>query len=104
MRILQCSNLKSKRLLWLFDLPSSFAEELDGASLLVARSDGSSAQQPIYADRGIEAIIDGGNVTTENGGIVTFRIRLKSQPLEPVSVPISMGLDSGNETEGEDKD
>lgn len=77
-------------------MPTPFVGELQGARLRVARSDGSAAQQPMYAECGIEAIIDGDPVTTENAGSVTFRIRLKSQPLHPVSVPISMGLDSEN--------
>eukprot|EP01043_Picozoa_sp_COSAG02_P073970 COSAG02_NODE_14609_length_1255_cov_1.083045_1_plen_418_part_11 len=83
------------------DVPTPFVGELQGATLTVARSDGRSAQQPMHAECGIEAIIDGDPVTTENGGSVTFRIRLKSQPLHPVSVPISMGLDAGNQPIGE---
>ena len=66
-----------------------------GSALHVARSDGAANNIPLFAECGIDAVIDGTAVTTENGDTVTFRIRLKSQPLKPVSVPISAGLDAG---------
>ena len=94
---MQCGDpmfVRPELIICTLDVPTGFTGELAGAPLTVARSDGATGQQPLFADCGIEAVIDGDAVTTENGGTATFRIRLKSQPLQPVSVPISAGLDS----------
>ena len=64
--------------------------------MTVARSDGASAQRSLFAECGIETDVGVGAVTSENGGTATFRVRLRSQPLHPVMVPVSNGVDAGS--------
>jgi hypothetical protein len=62
------------------------------ASLLVTRLDGVGISAPLALTSGIDAMIEGAAVTSENGGVAVLALRLRSRPAYPVMIPISAGI------------